>query len=266
MNNLHRSLAPVSDAAWAQIEDEARRTFIRSAAARRVVDVDATEDPSLPGVPTGHLTRIADHVPGVSRNVRGSLPIIELRSPFKVTRSAVDDVLRGSQDSDWQPVKDAAQRMALAEDALAFVGDEATGLTGILKGTSNPVQQLPANVKDFPDAVSQAMTTLRLAGVNGPYQLLLSSSAYTQVYELADHGLPVDKHLSRIVDSLIWAPALSGAVLLSTRGGDYGFRISQDLAIGYLSSDADHVELYLTESLTFQFNTAEAVVVFTPAD
>ena len=27
MNNLHRELAPVSDAAWASIEEEARRTF-----------------------------------------------------------------------------------------------------------------------------------------------------------------------------------------------------------------------------------------------
>ncbi|MGV9346062.1 encapsulin, partial [Streptomyces spiralis] len=26
-NNLHRDLAPITSAAWAQIEDEARRTF-----------------------------------------------------------------------------------------------------------------------------------------------------------------------------------------------------------------------------------------------
>ena len=39
MNNLHRSLAPISDAAWEQIEDEARRTFRANAAARRVVDM-----------------------------------------------------------------------------------------------------------------------------------------------------------------------------------------------------------------------------------
>ena len=33
MNNLHRELAPVSDAAWAQIEEEAARTFRRYLAA-----------------------------------------------------------------------------------------------------------------------------------------------------------------------------------------------------------------------------------------
>lgn len=39
MNNLHRELAPVSDAAWEQIEEEATRTLKRFLAARRVVDV-----------------------------------------------------------------------------------------------------------------------------------------------------------------------------------------------------------------------------------
>ena len=40
MNNLHRGLAPISAAAWAQIEEEASRTVKRHLAARRVVDVD----------------------------------------------------------------------------------------------------------------------------------------------------------------------------------------------------------------------------------
>jgi uncharacterized linocin/CFP29 family protein len=39
MNNLHRELAPISDAAWAQIEEETTRTLKRHLAGRRVVDV-----------------------------------------------------------------------------------------------------------------------------------------------------------------------------------------------------------------------------------
>ena len=39
MNNLHRELAPISDAAWAQIEEETSRTIKRYLAGRRVVDV-----------------------------------------------------------------------------------------------------------------------------------------------------------------------------------------------------------------------------------
>ena len=34
MNNLHRELAPISDAAWAQIEEETKRTLKRYLAGR----------------------------------------------------------------------------------------------------------------------------------------------------------------------------------------------------------------------------------------
>ena len=59
MNNLHRELAPISDAAWAQIEEETTRTFKRYIAARRVVDVQGPAGAELSAVGTGHLRSIA---------------------------------------------------------------------------------------------------------------------------------------------------------------------------------------------------------------
>ena len=50
-------------------------------------------------------------------------------------------------------------------------------------------------------------------------------------------------------------------MLVSTRGGDYELHLGQDLSIGYLSHDADTVQLYLQESLTFLALTAESSVV-----
>ena len=55
MNNLHRELAPISDAAWAQIEEEASRTLKRYLAGRRVVDVQGPGGVALSAVGTGHL-------------------------------------------------------------------------------------------------------------------------------------------------------------------------------------------------------------------
>ena len=45
MNNLYRELAPITEAAWAEIELEASRTFKRHIAGRRVVDVSAPGGP-----------------------------------------------------------------------------------------------------------------------------------------------------------------------------------------------------------------------------
>jgi uncharacterized linocin/CFP29 family protein len=38
MNHLYRELAPISDAAWAQIEDEAKSRLSTHLAARKLVD------------------------------------------------------------------------------------------------------------------------------------------------------------------------------------------------------------------------------------
>lgn len=264
MNNLHRELAPISAAAWASLEDEARRTFKRHVAGRRVVDVPEPGGPELSAVPTGHLDAVAAPAEGVSAHLRRSQPMAELRVQFTVDRQQVDDVERGAMDTDWQPVKDAARRIAFAEDRAVFEGYAAAGIVGIRDGSSNPPLQLPGEARDYPDAIAQAVTALRLAGVGGPYTLALSADAYTAVSETSDYGYPIHEHIARVLDGeIIWAPAIDGAFLLSTRGGDFELRIGQDLSIGYLSHDAASVQLYFQETLTFLVYSSEAAVALT---
>ncbi|WP_328581321.1 family 1 encapsulin nanocompartment shell protein [Streptomyces sp. NBC_00370] len=265
MNNLHRDLAPVSAAAWADLEAEAQRTFKRNVAARRIVDVPEPGGPELAAVATGHLDPVAAPAEGVLAHTRHSQPVVELRVPFTVDRQQVDDVERGAQDADWQPVKDAARRLAFAEDRAVFEGYPEAGIEGIRAGSSNPAVPLPADVREYPNAVSRAITALRLAGVEGPYTLALSADAYTAVNETSDHGYPIHEHIARLLDGdIIWAPAIDGAFLLSARGGDFELRLGQDVSIGYLSHDATSVQLYFQETLTFLVHTSEAVVALTP--
>ncbi|KJS56728.1 family 1 encapsulin nanocompartment shell protein [Streptomyces rubellomurinus] len=265
MNNLHRELAPVSAAAWAEIEEEARQTFTLHVAGRRVVDLQGPEGATLAAVGTGHLSGIEAPLDGVEAHARAAQPVVELRVPFTVGRAAVDDVERGSRDSDWQPVKDAARTLARAEDRAVFEGYRAAGIEGIRAGSGNPPVQLPADVREYPEAVSRALTELRLAGVGGPYSLLLGAEAFTAVNETSDHGYPVHNHLARLLDGdIIWAPAIEGAFLLSTRGGDFELFLGQDVSVGYLSHDTDSVRLYLQESLTFRVYTGEAAVALQP--
>jgi uncharacterized linocin/CFP29 family protein len=208
MNNLHRELAPVSAAAWASIEDEARRTFMLHLAGRRVAEVQGPDDEALASVRTGHLSDITSPAPGVLAWARTAQPVIELRVPFAIKRRDIDDVERGAEDPDWQPVKDAARTMAFAEDRAVFEGYEAGGIAGIRETASNPALTLPSDARQYPDVISEALTGLRLAGVGGPYALLLSADAYTAVSETSDHGYPVKEHLSRLIDGpIIWAPA-----------------------------------------------------------
>jgi uncharacterized linocin/CFP29 family protein len=267
MNNLHRELAPISDGAWAEIEEETTRTLKRYLAGRRVVDVPTAGGVGLPAVGTGHLVTIAPPAEGILARQREVKPLVELRVPFELTREAVDDVDRGSDDSDWQPAKDAAKTIAFAEDRAIFNGYREANIQGIREGTSNPIMTLPADVRDYPDAVAQALSQLRLVGVNGPYSVLLGAKAYTELAETRDHGYPVLEHVKRIVDgNIIWAPAIEGAFVLTTRGGDFELKIGQDVSIGYLSHTDTAVRLYLQETFTFRLLTSEASVVLSPAD
>src|ERR1700733_787645 len=261
MNNLHRELAPISDAAWAQIEEETARTFKRYLAGRRVVDVQGPAGTVLSAVGTGHLRTIAPSKEGILARQREVKALVELRFPFDLDRQAIDDVERGANDSDWQPAKDAARQIAFAEDSAIFDGYTAAGIEGIREGTSNPKMTLPADVRQYPDAIAQSLSQLRLVGVNGPYSVLLGADCYTALAETSDHGYPVLEHVKRLVkDQIIWAPAITGAFVLTTRGSDFELHIGQDVSIGYLSHTDTAVRLYLQETFTFLLLTSEASV------
>src|SRR5580658_11148459 len=197
MNNLHRELAPISDAAWAQIEEEASRTIKRYLAGRRVVDVQGPSGVATPAIGTGHLRSLAAPGEGILARQREVNAMVELRVPFDLDRQQIDDVERGANDSDWQPAKDAARLIAFAEDRAIFDGYAAAGIGGIRQGTSNPVMTLPSDVREYPDAIAKAVSQLRLVGVNGPYSVLLSSDAYTALSETSDGGYPVMQHVKR---------------------------------------------------------------------
>jgi uncharacterized linocin/CFP29 family protein len=266
MDNLHRELAPISDEAWTEIEQEAARTFKRHLAGRRLVDVEGPGGVDLSAVGRGRVLDIDPPGEGVTARLRQVVPIVELRAPFSLSRAEIDDVERGAQDSDWQPVKDAARQVAFAEDGAVFEGYPAAGIDGIRQGASNAPVSLPADVREYPAAIATALSELRVAGVDGPYSVALSADAYTAVSETSDHGYPVIEHIKRLLTGeIIWAPAISGAFALTTRGGDFSLHLGQDLAIGYLSHTDAEVRLYLQETLTFLMLTSEAAVGFTPA-
>ena len=265
MNNLHRGLAPISDAAWAQIEEEASRTIKRHLAARRVVDVEGPKGVDFSAVGTGHQRRSRRRATESKlRNARQRRSSnCAFRSNSRARRSTPWSAARTI--SDWSPLKEAAREIAFAEDRAVFDGYAAAGIQGIRQGTSNPVLTLPSSVSGYPGAVAQAVSQLRLAGVNGPYALLLGTAPYTAIGGATDDGYPVLQHIQRLVDGkIIWAPAIEGGLVVTTRGGDFELTIGQDLSIGYLSHSETTVRLYFQETLTFLLLTTEAAVVLAP--
>ncbi|MGA9606987.1 MAG: family 1 encapsulin nanocompartment shell protein, partial [Rouxiella badensis] len=123
----------------------------------------------------------------------------------------------------------------------------------------------PRESSGYPAVVAQAVNHLRLAGVNGPYHLVLGDEAYTAITGGNEDGYPVLQHLRSLIDGdVVWAPAIEGGLLLSTRGGDFSMDVGQDISIGYLNHTATDVELYLEETFTFRLLTSEAAISLLP--
>jgi uncharacterized linocin/CFP29 family protein len=101
-----------------------------------------------------------------------------------------------------------------------------------------------------------------------PTRSCSAPKAYPALAETSDHGYPVLEHVKRLVeDKILWAPAIEGAFVLTTRGGDFDLRIGQDVSIGYSSHTETAVRLYLQETFTFLMLTPEAAVAMTaPAE
>jgi len=262
MNSLFRELAPVTAAAWAEIDREATRTLKTTLAARKLVDFSGPQGLATSALGTGRSKPIASPPQsGVAARLRQVLPLVELRVPFELARAELDAIDRGAKDPDLDPLIEAAQKIAKAEDHAVFHGYAAAGISGICEAAPGKPVSLTDNYEDYPLAVAASLTRLRAAGVDGPYAIALGQQCYTGLTETTKGGYPVIQHVRRLLDGpIVWAPAVDGAVVLSTRGGDFELTVGQDFSIGYLGHTADSVRLYFVESFTFQPLSPQAAV------
>ena len=262
MSTLFRALAPVSSAAWPEIEKEAKWTLKTSLAARKLVDFSGPHGLAMSAVGTGRSKSIAAAAgSGVEARLREVLALVEIRVPFELSRAELDAVDRGAEDPDLDAVIAAAQNAALAEDSAVFYGHPAADIQGICAAAPGDPILLSENYEDYPLSVANALSRLRAAGVDGPYAIALGKQCYTGLTETTKGGYPVIQHVRRLLDGpIVWAPAVAGAVVLSMRGGDFKLTVGEDISIGYLDHTRDAVRLYLQESFTFQVLSAQAAV------
>jgi uncharacterized linocin/CFP29 family protein len=263
VNNLRRELAPISTAAWAEIDDEARRVLKLKLAGRKLVDFVGPLGPEAAAVNVGRLEALKPGpVTKVDAERRAVQPLIQVRTAFELSRSELDAVERGARDPDLSPLIDAATRMAHAEDGAIFHGYAAGGIRGIDEASTHPTLTISENYVDYPHSIAEATRMLRLSGVDGPYAIALGPRCYTGLTQATgDGGYPVLNVVRKLVDGpIVWAPAVQGAVVLSTRGGDFELTVGRDLSIGYQGHTDASVTLYFVESFTFRVLTPEAAV------
>lgn len=271
MNHLLRDLAPLSDTAWAAIDAEATERLKPHLAARRIADFggphgwqhDASSSgrvATLSGLPS----ELAGEPPTTRQ--RQVLPLVEVRIPFTVGRAEIADAERGAVDLELDAVRLAAEQAAWIENRAVFHGWDEACMVGISQASSHPRRTWGEDADDYPRVVAQAVDTLRRAGIEGPYGLIIGPEGYTHIVATTEHGgyLLMD-HLRRVLfgGSVVRSPGVDGAVVLSLRGGDFRFEVGQDLSVGYERHDDTTVTFYLEESFTFRVTEPDAAIALT---
>jgi uncharacterized linocin/CFP29 family protein len=266
MNHLLRSHAPISDAGWTLLDEEARQRLTPALAARKLVDYSGPHGWEHSASNLGRTTPLeAMPCEGVSGRRRSVLALVEVRAAFELSRAELADADRGADDVDLEPLDRAAHQIATAENVAVFHGWNGA-MAGIAEASPHVKNQLGDTADGYPRHVASAVERLLASGITGPYGLALGPAQYRRVVETAEHGgYPLLDHLGKILEGpIVWAPGVEGAVVLSLRGGDFVFDCGQDLSIGYDSHDAETLRLYLEESFSFHVATPEAAVALKP--
>ena len=107
MSHLLREFAPITEASWSLIDDEARERLTPALAARKLVDFAGPHGWEYSATNLGRTAPLADApVDGLEAAQRRVLAAVELRAPFSLARGELRDADRGADDVDL----DAARR------------------------------------------------------------------------------------------------------------------------------------------------------------
>lgn len=266
MNILKKPLAPLTDAAWDEINEQATEILNSVLSARKFVDVSGPHGLDYGAVHTGRIEIGSNDNDTVQYGINQVLPLVESRAGFTLDIWELDNAARGAEDIDLEPMEEAARKMAAFEEKAIYYGLENAGIKGIKNQSEHEPVEFPEGTDELLNTLSTQLAIFKRHGIEGPYSLVVSESDWERLSGQVD-GYPLHKQLKHLLKgSIILSPFIDEAFLVSERGGDFRLTLGQDLSIGYHFHDKDTVELYFTESFTFQCFEPPAVLVFTKPD
>ena len=262
MDILRKSLAPISEKAWEEINETAVDVLTSVLSARKFVDVEGPKGWDYAALSEGRLNVPANQKGDVKYGVNQVMPLVEGRLPFELNIWELDNIERGSEDAELDNLEEAARKIAQFEENIIYEGFKQANIAG-LKGSSDFDKiPFPKNGNDILSAVTKGIAQMKQASIEGPYSLVLSTDKWQNVQNFVQ-GYPLTKRLENMLGgSIIMAPFVKDAYLVSERGGDFKLVIGQDMSIGFESHNNKTVQLYFTESFTFKIVEPKAVIVF----
>jgi uncharacterized linocin/CFP29 family protein len=259
---LRRSLAPVTDAAWGQVDAQAAQIIRGNLSGRLVVDFNGPHGWELGAVNLGRVDISGKRSVGrVQWGTREVLPLVETRVPFTLGLMELDSISRGAKNPDLDALEKASEAAAAFEEKAVYHGFTQAGVEGIMPSSPHKPIPMTRKASDYQAVVERAVVAIEKHGIGGPFDLVLGAGPFELLMAGDQRGYPLRKRIEEVIRGEIrWSPALKGGIVISRRGGDYEFTLGQDFSIGYYGHDKDNVDLYITESFTFRVLEPRAAI------
>lgn len=176
---LRREYASISDEAWRELDQQARRIIEQNLAAKRVVDFDGPHGWEYAAVNTGRLDICKEEAPlGMLWGTRTMMPLIEIRPPFALERTEMDDISRGAEDPDIGLLEHATEQVARFEDTAIFNMFAAGGVQRIVPALTQKVISLAEVANKHVEAGSTVVKQITLIEIRRHYSLTVGPDEY----------------------------------------------------------------------------------------
>ncbi len=258
MNFLKKELAPLTQKAWDEIEEQARVTLNNNLTARKFISIAEAKGWNFSGLPTGRIAAIQKKN-NLNFGIREFMPAVEVRNEFELDIWEMDNADRGAADIDLEPLEKAAEATAKFEDEIIYNGLSEANIDGLKKSAEH---SLPVGKDNWADLISNAIIKMKNAAIKPPYALILGEEYWKKLISEVK-GYPIKRHIENLIEGpIIETSAINDGLLVQFKSDDILLTPGQDLSIGYQNHDEKKVKLFITETFTFSIFEPKAILHF----
>ncbi len=263
MDILKQSIAPLTQAAWGELNEQASNILKSRLTARKFVDVQGPHGWDFSAVNLGRLN-VADEKENndVQFGIREVQPLVEIRVPFSLNIWELDNAVRGSEDVDISAMEEAARKVAAFEDKAIYYGFDKANIQGLNQKSDYETMTCPRDAEAVLQCVPEGVSKFKQASIEGPYFLVVNPKDWREITSYVQ-GYPMKRQIEDNLEAeIIFCPNIDNMFLVTGRGDDYKLDIGVDISIGYESHTNKDVQLFFTESFTFRVLEPAAVVIY----
>lgn len=262
MDILKRNIAPLTEEAWNEIDEQAIEVLHSQLSARKAVHVEGPKGWDYTVVPEGRLT-LVDNEKDVKTGVYNSTPLVEARISFELDRWEMDNLVRGAKDVELEALEEAVKKLALFEEEAIYNGYEKGNIKGLKNSSEQETLSFGEDAKTILEMIAKGMIMLQDAFVEKPYNLVVGDEAWKRINR-ESNNYPLVKQVEELIGGkVIYSHVVEGAILLPEDHDDLEMTIGQDYSIGYESHTDEKVRLFITESFAFRVLDPALIVNFT---